>query len=397
MALDSDLVTRRGGVVAIVEDDPDQLSVLEIHLESAGLRTVGIHSGYDAVARLAELRPDIVLLDVDLPGVDGDTVCRTLKSMPALAATPIVFLTTKASINEKLSGLTLGADEYLCKPIDPRELLVRIRHLIARSPATTPEATRGALAFDAFSEIAADHFANDSAALALIRVPPTQRAVIVSMLIDESREEDVICRYDDGHLIWLLPGSSRMQALERARHAVERIRAAGHAGVTAGVSAGGTGTSTKDVVAEADEALAEARYLKAPAAVKADSVTAARVAVNHSVVLAVDDPDVMRAVDPHMKAAGFRTTITLDAATTLLAIRDQEPDVVVLDLMMPAMTGFEILAHLRDLLPRPRVIVLSARGREDDVSRAFQMGADDYIVKPFSPQELRARVLRLLR
>jgi DNA-binding response OmpR family regulator len=72
--------------------------------------------------------------------------------------------------------------------------------------------------------------------------------------------------------------------------------------------------------------------------------------------------------------------------------------VLVLDLMMPKRNGFEVLAKLNQREgPRPSVIVLSARGREDDVTRAFDLGANDYMTKPFSPQELLARVARLLR
>jgi len=71
--------------------------------------------------------------------------------------------------------------------------------------------------------------------------------------------------------------------------------------------------------------------------------------------------------------------------------------VVLLDLMLPKRSGFEVLADLRRLEPRPRVVVLSARGHEEDVARAFELGADDYLAKPFSPQELRVRIGRLLR
>jgi len=70
----------------------------------------------------------------------------------------------------------------------------------------------------------------------------------------------------------------------------------------------------------------------------------------------------------------------------------------VLDLMLPKRTGFDVLAELRQMpAPRPSVLVLSARGREEDVTRAFALGADDYMIKPFSPQELIARLGRLLR
>jgi len=118
-----------GRVVLVVEDDPDQLALLEIQLQRAGHRTIGVSRGDEAVETVREHRPSIVLLDVDLPGLDGYAVCRTLKADPDLAGIPVVFLTTRSSIDSRLSGLALGADDFLCKPVDVRELLLRISRL----------------------------------------------------------------------------------------------------------------------------------------------------------------------------------------------------------------------------------------------------------------------------
>jgi DNA-binding response OmpR family regulator len=104
----------------------------------------------------------------------------------------------------------------------------------------------------------------------------------------------------------------------------------------------------------------------------------------------------MRIADGYLRAAGFMTVLAFDGARALQAIAERQPDVVVLDLMMPSLNGFDVLMRLKDQPRRPRIVVLSARGREEDVTRAFDLGADDYVVKPFSPQELRARILRLL-
>jgi DNA-binding response OmpR family regulator len=114
-------------------------------------------------------------------------------------------------------------------------------------------------------------------------------------------------------------------------------------------------------------------------------------------VLADDDPDVAHIVDAHMRAGGFSTTLAFDGQQALEAVEREQPDVLILDLMMPKMTGFDVLHRIRALANKPRVIVLSARVREQDVTRAFDLGADDYMLKPFSPQELRARISRLLR
>lgn len=134
-----------------------------------------------------------------------------------------------------------------------------------------------------------------------------------------------------------------------------------------------------------------------PVAVAVD-VEPPAVLVARTAVIAEDDPDVTRLVDAQMRAAGYTTFLAFDGKEALAAVRAHAPDVLVLDLMMPKLSGFDVLTELRDgPLPRPQIIVLSGLGREEDVLRVFELGADDYMAKPFNPQELMARIARLLK
>ena len=81
-------------------------------------------------------RPDLILLDANLPGVDGYTICRLLKADAGLASTPVLFITARSSLDDRAVGLTLGADDYLVKPVDMAELMLRIQVLLARLAAT---------------------------------------------------------------------------------------------------------------------------------------------------------------------------------------------------------------------------------------------------------------------
>ncbi len=137
------------------------------------------------------------------------------------------------------------------------------------------------------------------------------------------------------------------------------------------------------------------RLLHAPA--PAPAAPAPPAAVTRRILLADDDPDVMRIVDAQMKAQRFETVLTFDGEAAVQALTSQTFDLAVIDLMLPKLTGFEVLQRLRELPVRPKALVLSARGREEDITRAFDLGADDYVTKPFRPQELAARVVRLLR
>src|SRR5687767_10694998 len=117
-------------------------------------------------------------------------------------------------------------------------------------------------------------------------------------------------------------------------------------------------------------------------------------------ILVVDDePDITALVAYHLAKAGYRVSTAANGADALKAAREERPDVVVLDLMLPGASGYDVLAELRrkDETREVGVILLTARRDEPDRIRGLTLGADDYLTKPFSPQELTLRVNALLR
>jgi DNA-binding response OmpR family regulator len=117
-----------------------------------------------------------------------------------------------------------------------------------------------------------------------------------------------------------------------------------------------------------------------------------------AVLIADDDVDVLELVAFRLERAGYRVIQARDGEEALNAAVEQRPALAVLDVMMPKLTGYEVVRALREREETRRmpVILLTARVQEADVSRGFEAGADDYIKKPFSPQELRARVEAVL-
>jgi len=103
-----------------------------INLAAAGYGPVPVASGELAIEAARAERPDLILLDANLPGMDGYTVCRLLKGDAALVSIPVLFITTRSSLDDRAVGLTLGADDYLVKPVDMSELMLRIQVLLAR-------------------------------------------------------------------------------------------------------------------------------------------------------------------------------------------------------------------------------------------------------------------------
>jgi DNA-binding response OmpR family regulator len=119
--------------ILIVEDDPDILELLHFNLEKNGYSTVRAESGELAIQLAQKQLPDLVLLDLLLPGLNGLEVCRRLKRDPVLRNTPIIMVTAKGEEMDRVIGLELGADDYIVKPFSIREIILRIQKILDRN------------------------------------------------------------------------------------------------------------------------------------------------------------------------------------------------------------------------------------------------------------------------
>jgi two-component system, OmpR family, alkaline phosphatase synthesis response regulator PhoP len=129
--------------ILIVEDDPDIAQLVTRYLDKAGFSTERASTGRDALSAIASRPPDLLVLDLMLPHVDGLEICRLVRSSAATEAMPIIMLTARAEESERIVGLELGADDYLAKPFSPNELVARVRALLRRAQrgATGPSST----------------------------------------------------------------------------------------------------------------------------------------------------------------------------------------------------------------------------------------------------------------
>ncbi len=116
------------------------------------------------------------------------------------------------------------------------------------------------------------------------------------------------------------------------------------------------------------------------------------------VLVAEDDPDILQLVAFRLERAGYEVIQATDGEEALRLVTERQPDLAVLDVMMPKVTGYDVTRQIRENQATSQipVILLTARVQEADVARGFEAGADDYIKKPFSPQELRSRVQAIL-
>jgi len=121
--------------ILVVEDEEDILELLRYNLAKEGFRVTGVLSGEEAVRAARSTPPDLIVLDLMLPGMDGLTVCRELKMDAKTREAPIIILTAKGEEADIVAGLELGADDYVIKPFSPRVLLARLRAVLRRRQA----------------------------------------------------------------------------------------------------------------------------------------------------------------------------------------------------------------------------------------------------------------------
>ncbi len=127
--------------ILVADDEPDVLNLVAANLRVAGWEVLTAENGPEAVEAVQSERPELIVLDLMLPGLSGLEVCRLLKGDPATAGIPIVMLTAKAEEVDRIVGLELGADDYVTKPFSPRELVLRIKNVLRRaSKSDTPAA-----------------------------------------------------------------------------------------------------------------------------------------------------------------------------------------------------------------------------------------------------------------
>ena len=128
--------------ILVVDDEPDAVDLIEFNLKNAGFEVLTAADGAAALKKARATLPDLIVLDLMLPEVDGLEVCKLLRRDAATAGIPILMLTAKAAEIDRVLGLELGADDYVTKPFSPRELMLRIKGLLRRRESPESKAER---------------------------------------------------------------------------------------------------------------------------------------------------------------------------------------------------------------------------------------------------------------
>ena len=425
-------VRTRETTVLAVDDDPSILAALSRLLQTSGARVVTLGEPLSFWERLTEAAPDLVVLDVDMPGVSGIELCQVMRADPRWSQIPVVFLTARTDAESIQSVFAAGADDYVSKPLVGAELTARIANRLERSRLLRRMAEIDPLTGTANQRTSAEAIER----LLAVAEPLGQPVAVAIVDIDRLKSvndrfgygagdevvarvghlllrsfvgDDVVGRWGGQEFFVGMPGMTRGDGLERLADVLESLRpehfSDGQGGwFNATFSAGVTqypddGTDLRSLYRAADGAVRQAKEAGGdrvvPVGWKTEDWT--------TDVVLVDDDDALAGVLMHgLATRAYRTQRFDDGQDAAAALEGPRasvvPRVVLLDWGLPSLDGLSVLRRLSEsgVLSRTRVIMLTARDSENEVLQALDLGAFDHVAKPFSVPVLMKRVHRAM-
>lgn len=356
--------------ILVAEDDARLRKLMVLRLRDAGYEVATAADGVEALEKARQSPPDAIVSDVLMPRMDGFKLCQAVRQDPRLLAVPVV-LTSSATIEQAdlVLAQSAGASAYVLRTPECGEVIGALGDSLGQGPAPSAENNPELLADlrDQFlrdgqmeSRSLLDHLDADFDAESAKQV--THRWAGVGGTLGYPQLSQLACQIER-QLDGLLPGSAG--ELRPPLKAIERLFA-----------------STRG-----ERSALPVTAAPAPASPEL------------TVVVADDDLIVAALVAATLNNHGIRCHLARHGQEALEMTRQLLPNALVLDINMPGMDGFEVLSKLKDdpLTASIPVLLLTARQQEADVLRGFGLGAEDYVVKPFNPLELLARLKRLYR
>lgn len=425
------------GRLLLIDDDDLLRSYLVKQLELAGYRIDDASDVETAKAKLRETAYDVILLDLMMYPQSGYELFDFLKEDPTLKWIPLVVLSGRDDLDDKVRCLRLGADDYVTKPFEYEELEARIFSLLKRSKQFEQMAFRDALTgvynrryFDHHLQMVLQWVQHDDKPISLAfldidrfkSINDTYGHQVGDMVLQglghllqqNLRTTDLLARYGGEELVILFQDTTAEQAALVMHRILEKVRvqplvrAEGQGTCitfSAGVAQWQPGLTEKRWIALADDAMYRAKQAGRDRVVVAGAEGALELpnsegpAVPRRRILIADDDVIITSI---LQSKLRDLPVDIEVVTDGEAAREQLQrglfDLLILDGVMPKLDGFSLLESMRPELQQQgvKVLMLSAQKREEDIVRGLTLGADDYMSKPFSLLELEIRVKRLL-
>lgn len=416
--------------VLAVDDDPTMLAALQAVLDPGQFDLTTLDEPGRFWEVLEQQRPDAVVLDAEMPGLNGVQLCRVLRNDPGWSALPVLFLTANTSPQTVEAMFAAGADDYVPKPITGPELVTRLRSRVERArlqrrmgevDGLTGLPNRRALLADGEQLFALARRNKQPVAVALVeldRLPELNQRygydagddalrALARLLRRSFSGEDAAGMWQGGRAVILMFGLSRLEGLERLARVLEAYREEdlGRPDWRLSFSAGvaefpADGSDLAALVGAAEPRLAEARAAGGDRITATAPESASPVGEKVDVVL-VDDDETLGALLLHaLDTRGWTTSWVQDGALAaeLLTSGQLQARALLLDVGLPGLDGHGLLRQLRDhgTLATTRVIMVTLRSSEAEILEALELGAFDHVAKPFSVPVLLHRVRRAL-
>lgn len=438
-----DAVEVQGSRILLIDDDRSLRGYLARRLALDGYEADEADGVSRALALLRERRYDLILLDLMMQPLPGYELFEILKEDPTLKWIPLIVLSGKGDVRDKVRCFRLGADDYVTKPFEYEELEARIRNLIKRTKTYEQMAFRDPLTgihnrryFDHQLEQELQRVTRHPAPLSIVfididrfkRINDTYGHTVGDLVLQglayrleqHLRAADLLARYGGEEFVAVMPGTEGRDALRVMEAILEQVRSAPVAyfegepfriTFSAGIAEWVPGGSQEEWIRRADQAMYAAkqqgrdRVLVYEADMEGASAAADPLHPpmpepdRRKRLLIAEDDEILREI----LAAKFREQRVeiLEAdngETALRLIREERPDAAIIDGQMPRMGGLELVDAVRSdpAAASLKILMLSGKSKRADIAAGFQSGADDFMAKPFSLLELELRVKRLL-
>jgi two-component system cell cycle response regulator len=406
--------------VLVIEDNAKNMKLVRLLLQMENFRVLEAVNAEKGIALARQDRPDLILMDIQLPGMDGLQATGLIKADPQLGAIPVVALTSSAMEGDKACALEAGCDGYITKPIDTESFIDIIRTYIR--PPSGDDAPRQKARHD------------NAVRILIVDDDPKNVKLMCGMLNREDYElwtaadgPSALERVQESPLDLILldvmmPGMDGYEVTRRLKAGVE-TKAIPIILITAldgpedrarGLEAGAEEFLTKpvnpvEIEARIQSMLKLKRY-RDQLAIRACSedqtcsdvaaVAPPRPADNQQRILIVeDDPKDLKLLQSHLNSSEYTTDFVRNGSDAIEAISRQHFDLILLDILLPGMDGFEICRRIKQMddARDTQVVLITCLNDMENKIRGVELGADDYLIKPIEPRELQARVKVLLK
>ncbi len=410
--------------ILLIEDQPLYSEYLQAGLAAPERSFEVVTTAQEAKHRLTEHHYDLIVLDIMLPDADGRTLLTTLQDSPSTAKTPVIVLSSVSEATIESECLAYGAEAFFDKTVPLDRLSTAMAKALARQHEYRETSRRDpqtglfnrAGLREAFGQLQAQRKRVPTrATFAVIDVDHFSEVIKVGgdkagdealellkrCLDADLREQDIVGRWGYDEFVVVLPDADLLEAQATIERVQDRLHSLSASCGDPLTLSGGMIELTAD--ADLEQALSSADQLLSLAKRMGRDLVAVpgleRLMPRPSVLVVEDDDQMADFVVELLQEAGLDVDRRADGESAFKAARDKRYATIVVDRTIPAIDGYELIERLRNDRRNRTVpiVMLTAASAETDISLAFDLGADDYVQKPFKPVELVARVLRLAR